>query len=58
MKYKHRFSSSQPENDDAFISSQETLEDDILVEHGSQLPEELHGLNVELQEAELTGYWV
>ncbi|XP_015067643.1 centromere protein C [Solanum pennellii] len=55
VKYKHRFSSSQPENDDAFISSQETLEDDILVEHGSQLPEELHGLNVELQEAELTG---
>ncbi|KAG5619096.1 hypothetical protein H5410_018920 [Solanum commersonii] len=55
VKYKHRFSSTQPENDDAFISSQETLEDDILVEHGSQLPEELHGLNVELQEAELTG---
>ncbi|KAK4736022.1 hypothetical protein R3W88_010283 [Solanum pinnatisectum] len=54
-KYKHRFSSIQPENDDAFISSQETLEDDILVEHGSQLPEELHGLNVELQETELTG---
>lgn len=55
MKYKHRFSSNQPENDDAFISSQETLEEDILVEHGSQLPEELPGLNVELQEADFTG---
>ncbi|KAL3343681.1 hypothetical protein AABB24_027286 [Solanum stoloniferum] len=55
VKYKHRFSSTQPENDDASISYQETLEDDILVEHGSQLPEELHCLNVELQEAELTG---
>ncbi|XP_055828036.1 centromere protein C isoform X2 [Solanum dulcamara] len=55
VKYKHRFSSNQPENDDAFISSQETLEEEILVEHGSQLPEELPGLNVELQEADFTG---
>lgn len=55
MRYKHRFSSSQPENDDGFISSEETLEHDILAEHGSQLPEEIPGLNVELQEADFIG---
>ncbi|KAM3380238.1 centromere protein C [Capsicum galapagoense] len=55
VRYKHRFSSSQPENDDGFISSEETLEHDILAEHGSQLPEEIPGLNVELQEADFIG---
>ncbi|MCE5165790.1 hypothetical protein HAX54_012287 [Datura stramonium] len=55
VRYKHRYSSSQPENDDAFISSLETLERDILSEHGSQLPEELPSLNIELQEADFTG---
>ncbi|KAJ8553368.1 hypothetical protein K7X08_024046 [Anisodus acutangulus] len=54
VRYKHRFS-TLPEKDDAFISSQETLERDILEEHGSQLPEELLGLNVELQETDFTG---
>ncbi|XP_060205678.1 centromere protein C [Lycium barbarum] len=54
VKYKHRFS-TQPENDDAFISSQETLEHDILDEHGSQLLEELPGFSDELQESDFTG---
>ncbi|KAJ8535944.1 hypothetical protein K7X08_034345 [Anisodus acutangulus] len=54
VRYKHRFS-TQPENDGAFLSSQETLERDILEAHGSQLPEELPGLNVELQETDFTG---
>ncbi|NP_001289528.1 uncharacterized LOC107803884 [Nicotiana tabacum] len=55
VRYKHRFSSIQSENDDAFISSQKTLGSDTRACQNSQLPEELPGLNVELQEADSPG---
>ncbi|NP_001311752.1 uncharacterized LOC107763991 [Nicotiana tabacum] len=55
VRYKHRFSSIESENDDAFISSQETLGSDIRAGQNSQLPEEPPGLNVELQEADSPG---
>ncbi|XP_019229755.1 PREDICTED: uncharacterized protein LOC109210747 isoform X3 [Nicotiana attenuata] len=55
VRYKHRFSSIQSESDNAFISSQETLRSDTRAGQNSQLPEEPHGLNLELQEADSPG---